>query len=333
LKVKIKNAKAKLTLRWGYDTAIGGDDGDGTVKVSDISMSMKLTPSLAHSNGINIDLDDLSVDIGDLDIDLDGTPIEAVTDWIIDEINDDLVDELEDQLHDAIKDAIKTANKALDDLPYPLEIPEIPINMIYNFTEILFVKDLLVSGGSMGIFEYRDDPDPNPPIPAIKNMKYFNSTGNPLQAFISDHTINTLLYSFYSANKLNLAFTNEWIYQETGVNVTTKDLEVLLPDIMKYGDKPIDIAVSTRSPIIFSSEDSGNFDLNTTILIEVEGVGPVMEFGTTGRAKWRIDVPDWTLTVALLNVTISNITEISSSIGDIPQDVLDALVDLGNLAV
>jgi len=103
--MKTEGAKAHVTFRWSYDTAIGGDDGSGDVYLDDIDISFKFKVDVPEFN-IELDVDDVDCDIDSVDIDIHGSPISAVTKWLIDVLKGTLKGKIEDVIQDGIDDVV-----------------------------------------------------------------------------------------------------------------------------------------------------------------------------------------------------------------------------------
>lgn len=294
--IDTSGASSKVTFRWEYDTAVGGDDGDGELELKDMAISAKFKVSVPVFM-VQLEVEDVDVDIGDVDIDLHGTPISAVTKWLISILKGPLKDKVADVLQDLVVDAVSGVNSFLANVDPLAEIPDTSLDLYYDFLYFDYSDDEYITLSSIGQFWDTTHPTPKPPIPWYTPMPAFNATGADIQIFVNDYTINSLLYSMYTANYLAFNFTNEFVYDHTGVNITTKDIDLFIPQLAQFGDRAMGFDFAVADPVILELKEEGDFTMNTTVGLVVEGEGRVILFDAGFNVTFDIDLNDWVLGV------------------------------------
>lgn len=129
-----------------------------------------------------------------------------------------------------------TINGMLYELPMQMHIPSTTHYFDYSLT-----KQPQIDSTHCTIFTkgtaFRKEGITNYPFPNDYDLPNYDVEGLPLQTFISEYTLNTILYNVQATGFLSMNFTGLPGADGSTTTITAKDVKRIVPDLSKvYGD-------------------------------------------------------------------------------------------------
>lgn len=179
-----------------------------------------------------------------------------------------------------------------------------------------------------------------PRYPFPTNLPEYKTDGKRLQAYVSDYTINTALYTMYRSNLLSFAFKPEMIPSEIPIELTTDWFEVMIPGITDvFGtEKLCEVGLSVYQEPVFNFEETKIVvKMNAEMAINVRVDGPNLDTALKMKTEFIIGIDFHVIEEGMFSAYIhdmilqnTSITEskVPTATSEVFQEELNNLVEL-----
>eukprot|EP00357_Protocruzia_adherens_P002022 CAMPEP_0115019386 /NCGR_PEP_ID=MMETSP0216-20121206/29413_1 /TAXON_ID=223996 /ORGANISM="Protocruzia adherens, Strain Boccale" /LENGTH=543 /DNA_ID=CAMNT_0002390847 /DNA_START=33 /DNA_END=1667 /DNA_ORIENTATION=- len=248
ISVNVPNASIEADFHYNTHGAFG-ESGNGSLSISGTTMSFSI--AVGNSNGEpTASISSANVDMGDLSVDISSGWILKVLKFFVNTFSSLFKGIFEKQINSAIVSKGNAAlSKALAGFPVNEPIPDTPLAIDYSLVDGPTVASDNIEVSVKGEI-YNTKGSNALPIGPPAKMPAYLASGLDLQIFVSNYTINSVLYSATESGVASISIDQTMIPAKIPVKLNTNTFDAIFPGLIAaYGDdKPCTLQIALANP-------------------------------------------------------------------------------------
>mmetsp|Transcript_59049 Transcript_59049/g.68311 ORF Transcript_59049/g.68311 Transcript_59049/m.68311 type:complete len:484 (+) Transcript_59049:20-1471(+) len=240
---------------------------------------------------------------------------------------------IESLLNSIIKSQVKTAlqmtlNNAMTEMSHMIVLPNTTIGLDYAMESMPKITRDYMTVYINGTFYDGATNFSVPPVPAPRAYPEFDSTtGQDIQAFVSEYAFNTALYEVYAKGMMSATVTNDMIPKEAPVKFSTKWLKSFIPNIYNYFNDSSNITMgfsAAGNPQVTISPKDMKVNLESQLsfnFIDGDNVTQIIKVQGNLELHANITLANWTLKPTIISAQFGKFTVLESRVGDTTGDL------------